>query len=164
MILLKNVNIKGESNADVLIDDQKIKQIAKPNTINAPDAQTFDLTGKILLPGLVDLHTHLREPGREDSETIETGSKAAAVGGFTAVHAMANTLPVADTAGVVEQVWNLGQKIGLVDVVPVGAVTVGLNGEQLAELSAMAQSRANVKIFSDDGKCVHDPVLMRRAL
>ena len=164
MILLKNVNIKGESNADVLIDDQKIKQIAKPNTINAPDAQTFDLTGKILLPGLVDLHTHLREPGREDSETIETGSKAAAVGGFTAVHAMANTLPVADTAGVVEQVWNLGQRIGLVDVVPVGAVTVGLNGEQLAELSAMAQSRANVKIFSDDGKCVHDPVLMRRAL
>lgn len=164
MILFKNVNIKGESNHDVLIDEQKIKQIAKPNTINAPDAQTFDLTGKILLPGLVDLHTHLREPGREDSETIETGSKAAAAGGFTAVHAMANTLPVADTAGVVEQVWNLGQRIGLVDVVPVGAVTVGLNGEQLAELSAMAQSRANVKIFSDDGKCVHDPVLMRRAL
>ena len=164
MILLKNINIKGESNHDVLIDEQKIKQIAKPNTINAPDAQTFDLTGKILLPGLVDLHTHLREPGREDSETIETGSKAAAAGGFTAVHAMANTLPVADTAGVVEQVWNLGQRIGLVDVVPVGAVTVGLNGEQLAELSAMAQSRANVKIFSDDGKCVHDPVLMRRAL
>ena len=164
MILFKNVNIKGESNHDVLIDEQKIKQITKPNTINAPDAQAFDLTGKILLPGLVDLHTHLREPGREDSETIETGSKAAAVGGFTAVHAMANTLPVADTAGVVEQVWNLGQRIGLVDVVPVGAVTVGLNGEQLAELSAMAQSRANVKIFSDDGKCVHDPVLMRRAL
>jgi len=164
MILFKNVNIKGESNHDVLIDEQKIKQIANPNTINAPDAQTFDLTGKILLPGLVDLHTHLREPGREDSETIETGSKAAAAGGFTAVHAMANTLPVADTAGVVEQVWNLGQRIGLVDVVPVGAVTVGLNGEQLAELSAMAQSRANVKIFSDDGKCVHDPVLMRRAL
>ena len=164
MILFKNVNIKGESNHDVLIDEQKIKQIAKPNTINALDAQTFDLTGKILLPGLVDLHSHLREPGREDSETIETGSKAAAVGGFTAVHAMANTLPVADTAGVVEQVWNLGQRIGLVDVVPVGAVTVGLNGEQLAELSAMAQSRANVKIFSDDGKCVHDPVLMRRAL
>jgi dihydroorotase len=164
MILLKNVNIKGESNHDVLIENEKIKQISKPNTINAPDAQTIDLTGKILLPGLVDLHTHLREPGREDSETIETGSRAAAAGGFTAVHAMANTLPVADTAGVVEQVWNLGQRIGLVDVIPVGAVTVGLNGEQLAELSAMAQSRANVKIFSDDGKCVHDPVLMRRAL
>ncbi len=164
MILLKNVSIKGENIHDVLIENQKIKQIAKPNTINAPDAQTLDLSGKILLPGLVDLHTHLREPGREDSETIESGSKAAAAGGFTAVHAMANTLPVADTAGVVEQVWNLGQRIGLVDVIPVGAVTVGLNGEQLAELSAMAQSRANVKIFSDDGKCVHDPVLMRRAL
>jgi len=164
MIILKNVNIKGENIQDVLIENQKIKQIAKPNTINSPDAQTLDLSGKILLPGLVDLHTHLREPGREDSETIESGSKAAAAGGFTAVHAMANTLPVADTAGVVEQVWNLGQRIGLVDVIPVGAVTVGLNGEQLAELSAMAQSRANVKIFSDDGKCVHDPVLMRRAL
>ena len=164
MILLKNVSIKGENIHDVLIENQKIKQIAKPNTINSPDAQTLDLSGKILLPGLVDLHTHLREPGREDSETIESGSKAAAAGGFTAVHAMANTLPVADTAGVVEQVWNLGQRIGLVDVIPVGAVTVGLNGEQLAELSAMAQSRANVKIFSDDGKCVHDPVLMRRAL
>lgn len=164
MILLKNINVKGESSHDVLIENQKIKQIAKPNTILAPDAQTLDLSGKILLPGLVDLHTHLREPGREDSETIETGSKAAAAGGYTAVHAMANTLPVADSAGVVEQVWNLGQRIGLVDVIPVGAVTVGLNGEQLAELSAMAQSRANVKIFSDDGKCVHDPVLMRRAL
>ena len=164
MILLKNVNIKGQGNHDVLIEGQKIKQISEPNTIQIADAEIFDLTGKILLPGLVDLHTHLREPGREDSETIETGSKAAAAGGFTAVHAMANTLPVADTAGVVEQVWNLGQRIGLVDVIPIGAVTVGLNGEQLAELSAMSQSRANVKIFSDDGKCVHDPVLMRRAL
>ncbi|MFM9096499.1 MAG: amidohydrolase family protein, partial [Actinomycetes bacterium] len=124
MILLKNVSIKGENIHDVLIENQKIKQIAKPNTINAPDAETLDLSGKILLPGLVDLHTHLREPGREDSETIESGSKAAAAGGFTAVHAMANTLPVADTAGVVEQVWNLGQRIGLVDVIPVGAVTV----------------------------------------
>ena len=164
MILLKNVNIKGQGNHDVLIEGQKIKQISEPNTIQIADAEIFELTGKILLPGLVDLHTHLREPGREDSETIETGSKAAAAGGFTAVHAMANTLPVADTAGVVEQVWNLGQRIGLVDVIPIGAVTVGLNGEQLAELSAMSQSRANVKIFSDDGKCVHDPVLMRRAL
>ena len=164
MILLKNANIKGQGNHDVLIEGQKIKQISEPNTIEMTDAQIVDLTGKILLPGLVDLHTHLREPGREDSETIETGSKAAAAGGFTAVHAMANTLPVADTAGVVEQVWNLGQRIGLVDVIPIGAVTVGLNGEQLAELSAMSQSRANVKIFSDDGKCVHDPVLMRRAL
>ncbi|MFY8204247.1 MAG: dihydroorotase, partial [Actinomycetes bacterium] len=115
-------------------------------------------------PGLVDLHTHLREPGREDAETIATGSAAAARGGFTAVHAMANTLPVADTAGVVEQVWNLGKNVGLVDVYPIGAVTVGLKGEKLAELSAMADSNARVRIFSDDGFCVSDPVLMRRAL
>ena len=88
----------------------------------------IDAAGLIALPGLVDLHTHLREPGREDAETVETGSRAAALGGFTAVHAMANTDPVADTAGVVEQVWRLGQEAGLVDVVPVGAVTVGLHG------------------------------------
>jgi dihydroorotase len=122
------------------------------------------LSGLIILPGLVDLHTHLREPGREDAETIATGSAAAARGGFTAVHAMANTLPVADTAGVVEQVWNLGKNVGLVDVYPIGAVTVGLKGEKLAELSAMADSNARVRIFSDDGFCVSDPVLMRRAL
>jgi dihydroorotase len=118
----------------------------------------------IALPGLVDLHTHLREPGREDAETVETGTLAAALGGFTAVHAMANTEPVADVAGVVEQVWRLGQDAGHCDVHPVGAVTVGLKGEQLAELGAMAESAARVRVFSDDGKCVHDPMLMRRAL
>ena len=124
----------------------------------------IDATGLIALPGLVDLHTHLREPGREDAETVATGSAAAAMGGFTAVHAMANTEPVADTAGVVEQVHRLGREAGLVDVHPVGAVTVGLAGERLAELGAMADSAARVRVFSDDGKCVHDPVLMRRAL
>ena len=123
-----------------------------------------DGEGLIALPGLVDLHTHLREPGREDAETVATGSAAAAMGGFTAVHAMANTEPVADTAGVVEQVHRLGREAGLVDVHPVGAVTVGLAGERLAELGAMADSAARVRVFSDDGKCVHDPVLMRRAL
>ncbi|MEV0568923.1 dihydroorotase [Dactylosporangium sp. NPDC050588] len=120
--------------------------------------------GKIALPGLVDLHTHLREPGREDAETVESGSRAAALGGYTAVCAMANTSPVADTAGVVEQVWRLGREAGLVDVQPIGAVTVGLGGEQLAELGAMADSAAKVRVFSDDGHCVHDPRLMRRAL
>ena len=118
----------------------------------------------IALPGLVDLHTHLREPGREDAETVETGTQAAAMGGFTAVHAMANTEPVADTAGVVEQVWRLGREAGHCDVYPVGAVTVGLRGEQLAELGAMADSAARVRVFSDDGKCVSDAVMMRRAL
>ncbi|MEV4508632.1 dihydroorotase [Dactylosporangium sp. NPDC049525] len=119
---------------------------------------------KVALPGLVDLHTHLREPGREDAETVESGSRAAALGGYTAVCAMANTSPVADTAGVVEQVWRLGREAGLVDVQPVGAVTVGLGGEQLAELGAMADSAAKVRVFSDDGHCVSDPRLMRRAL
>ena len=112
----------------------------------------------------MDLHTHLREPGREDAETVLTGSRAAALGGFTAVHAMANTDPVADTAGVVEQVWHLGKRAGLVDVFPVGAVTVGLGGQRLAELGAMADSAAGVRVFSDDGRCVSDAVLMRRAL
>ncbi|GLY17312.1 dihydroorotase [Kineosporia sp. NBRC 101677] len=124
----------------------------------------IDADGLIALPGLVDLHTHLREPGREDAETVETGTRAAALGGWTAVHAMANTDPVADTAGVVEQVWRLGRQYGWVDVRPVGAVTVGLAGERLAELGAMADSAAGVRVFSDDGHCVWDPVLMRRAL
>ena len=115
-------------------------------------------------PGLVDLHTHLREPGREDAETVVTGTRAAAAGGFTAVHAMANTDPVADTAGVVEQVWRLGAEAGHCDVHPVGAVSVGLAGERLAELGAMADSAARVRVFSDDGHCVSDAVLMRRAL
>src|SRR3954453_7310130 len=127
-------------------------------------AEVLEADGLVALPGLVDLHTHLREPGREDAETVETGSRAAALGGFTVVHAMANTDPVADTAGVVEQVWRLGQQAGLVDVVPVGAVTVGLRGERLAELGAMADSAARVRVFSDDGHCVADPALMRRAL
>jgi dihydroorotase len=127
-------------------------------------AQTLDADGLVALPGLVDLHTHLREPGREDAETVETGTLAAALGGFTAVHAMANTEPVADVAGVVEQVWRLGQDAGHCDVHPVGAVTVGLAGERIAELGAMAESAARVRVFSDDGKCVHDPLLMRRAL
>jgi dihydroorotase len=127
-------------------------------------AQTLDAAGLVALPGLVDLHTHLREPGREDAETVATGTLAAALGGFTAVHAMANTEPVADVAGVVEQVWRLGQEAGHCDVHPVGAVTVGLDGQRLAELGAMADSAARVRVFSDDGRCVHDPLLMRRAL
>jgi dihydroorotase len=124
----------------------------------------IEADGLVALPGLVDLHTHLREPGREDAETVRTGTQAAAAGGFTAVHAMANTDPVADTAGVVEQVWRLGAQAGHCDVHPVGAVSVGLEGLRLAELGAMADSAAGVRVFSDDGHCVSDAVLMRRAL
>jgi dihydroorotase len=127
-------------------------------------ATVIDADGLQALPGLVDLHTHLREPGFEQSETVLTGSRAAAAGGFTAVFAMANTSPVADTAGVVEQVASLGDQHGYVTVRPIGAVTVGLAGERLSEIGAMARSRAAVRVFSDDGKCVHDALLMRRAL
>jgi dihydroorotase len=158
--LIKNVSVLGGTPTDLLLRDGVIADAGDAPT----DAEVIDATGLIALPGLVDLHTHLREPGREDAETVESGTQAAALGGFTAVHAMANTEPVADTAGVVEQVWRLGREAGYCDVYPVGAVTVGLQGTQLAELGAMADSAARVRVFSDDGKCVHDPVLMRRAL
>ncbi len=154
----------GGDAVDLLLADGRIAAIGAPGSIPTDGARVVPADGLIALPGLVDLHTHLREPGREDAETVETGSRAAALGGFTAVHAMANTDPVADTAGVVEQVWHLGQRHGLVDVFPVGAVTVGLGGERLAELGAMADSAAGVRVFSDDGRCVSDAVLMRRAL
>jgi dihydroorotase len=155
---LRGVRILGGDPADLHIADGTIVDGA------VPGAQDYDAGGLIALPGFVDLHTHLREPGREDAETVETGTAAAARGGFTAVHAMANTDPVADVAGVVEQVWRLGQDAGHCDVHPVGAVTVGLAGERLAELGAMATSTARVRVFSDDGHCVADPVVMRRAL
>jgi dihydroorotase len=160
--LIKGARPYGGDAVDILVKDGRIAAIG--DSLSATGAEVVDAAGLIALPGLVDLHTHLREPGREDAETVETGSRAAALGGFTAVHAMANTDPVADTAGVVEQVWRLGEQAGLVDVVPVGAVTVGLKGERLAELGAMADSAARVRVFSDDGHCVSDPALMRRAL
>lgn len=165
-ILLRDVRLLGEGPpVDVLIGEGRIEAIGATAADRASDrARVVEAAGRICLPGLVDLHTHLREPGREDAETIETGCQAAALGGFTAVHAMANTQPVADTAGVVEQVWRRGREVGLCDVYPVGAVTVGLGGERLAALGAMAQSAARVRVFSDDGVCVSDPLLMRRAL
>ncbi len=161
--LLRNVAPLGGEATDVLVADGVVAAMGAG--LSADDGTTVvDGTGLVLLPGLVDLHTHLREPGREDAETVETGTRAAALGGYTAVHAMANTSPAADTAGVVEQVWRLGRDAGLVDVYPVGAVTVGLDGARLAELGAMAASAARVRVFSDDGRCVDDPVVMRRAL
>jgi dihydroorotase len=160
--LIRDVSPLGGPSVDVLISDGVITQIG--SGFSAAGAQVLDAAGLIALPGLVDLHTHLREPGREDAETVQTGTAAAALGGYTAVHAMANTDPVADTAGVVEQIWRLGREAGHCDVRPVGAVTAGLQGSRLAELGAMADSAARVRVFSDDGRCVSDAVLMRRAL
>ncbi len=160
--VIRGARLLGGEPTDLLIRDGRIAEVG--TGISADGAEAIDADGLVALPGLVDLHTHLREPGREDAETVESGSRAAALGGFTAVHAMANTDPVADTAGVVEQVWRLGREAGYCDVQPVGAVTVGLAGERLAELGAMADSAAQVRVFSDDGKCVSDAVLMRRAL
>jgi dihydroorotase len=160
--LLRGARPLGGAPCDLLLRDGVIAQIG--HRLDAPGARVVDADGLVALPGLVDLHTHLREPGREDAETVESGTRAGALGGFTAVHAMANTDPVADTAGVVEQVWRLGRRAGWVEVRPVGAVTVGLGGERLAELGAMADSAAGVRVFSDDGRCVADAVLMRRAL
>ncbi|GAA2695044.1 MULTISPECIES: dihydroorotase [Actinosynnema] len=163
-LLLRGVRPYGDGEpVDVLVRDGVIAELAA--TIDAAtidDVQVVDGDGAVLLPGFVDLHTHLREPGREDTETIATGSAAAALGGYTAVFAMANTDPVADNAVVVEHVARRGREVGLVDVHPVGAVTAGLKGEKLAELGTMA--KVGVRVFSDDGHCVHDPLLMRRAL
>jgi dihydroorotase len=161
-VLVRGASLLGGPRADLLLDRGVITELGH---LSAPaGAAVVDADGLLALPGLVDLHTHLREPGREDAETVESGTAAAAAGGFTAVHAMANTEPVADTAGVVEQVWRLGRDAGHCDVHPVGAVTVGLAGRQLAELGAMAESAARVRVFSDDGHCVSDAALMRRAL
>jgi dihydroorotase len=157
-LLLKGVRPYGEDPVDLLVRDGLIAEGTDDG------AEVIDAGGLVALPGFVDLHTHLREPGREDTETIETGSAAAALGGYTAVFAMANTNPVADNAVIVEHVWRRGREVGLVDVHPVGAVTVGLAGEKLAELGTMARSHARVRMFSDDGHCVADPLLMRRAL
>ncbi|HYQ70123.1 dihydroorotase [Actinophytocola sp.] len=155
-LLFKGVRPYGEDRQDLLVRDGLIAEGTDA------EAEVIDADGLIALPGFVDLHTHLREPGREDTETIETGSHAAALGGYTAVFAMANTDPVADNAVIVGHVARRGREVGLVDVHPVGAVTVGLRGERLAELGTMAG--AGVRMFSDDGHCVADPLLMRRAL
>jgi dihydroorotase len=160
--LLRGVSVLGAAPVDLVLREGVVAAVGPG--LSVPNARVVDAAGLVALPGLVDLHTHLREPGREDAETVQTGSRAAALGGYTAVCAMANTDPVADTAGVVEQVWRLGRRAGLVEVRPVGAVTVGLRGERLAELGAMADSAAAVRIFSDDGHCVADARLMRRAL
>ena len=160
-LVVRGASLLGETTGDLLVVDGVITEVG---SVDSTGAEVVDADGLVALPGLVDLHTHLREPGREDAETVVTGSRAAAVGGFTAVLAMANTSPVTDTAEAAERVHDLGVAAGLVDVHPVGAVTKGLAGEELAELGLMHRSRARVRVFSDDGKCVADPRVMRRAL
>ncbi len=161
-LLIVGASLEGGDRADILIADGRIAEVG--TGLSSAGARRIDADGLVALPGLVDLHTHLREPGYEASETILTGTRAAAAGGFTAVFAMPNTSPVADTAGVVEQELALGEAAGYATVQPIGAVTVGQKGERLAELGAMAESRAQVRVFSDDGFCVFDPLIMRRAL
>jgi len=160
--IIKNAELADGSKSDIAISKGVISAIA--SSITSEASTTIDAKDCIVLPGLVDLHTHVREPGREDAETVLSGSRAGVKGGFTALSAMANTSPVADTAGVVEQVYRLGQEAGLLDVFPIGAVTQGLKGEALSEIGAMADSVAWVRMFSDDGNCVSDPLVMRRAL
>lgn len=162
-VLIRNVLLYGEGEpTDVLVRGGVITEIGAE--LSASDAQIVAGDRQVLLPGFVDMHTHLREPGREDTETVDSGSAAAAIGGYTAVFAMANTSPVADSVVVTDHVWRRGQEVGLVDVHPVGAVTVGLEGKQLAEMATMAGGVGRVRMFSDDGHCVHDPLIMRRAL
>ncbi|MBM6403742.1 dihydroorotase [Phycicoccus sp. CSK15P-2] len=151
-----------EQRGDVALREGLVTEVGRVE--DTEGLTTLDADGLVALPGFVDLHTHLREPGREDAETVATGSRAAAAGGYTAVLAMANTTPVTDTAEAAEHVLDLGRACGLVDVVPVGAVTKGLEGHELAELGLMHRSRARVRVFSDDGRCVADGRVMRRAL
>ena len=160
--VIKGGKLPDGSQSDIAIADGLISAIGS----DLPVAKATVIDGKdcVVLPGLVDLHTHLREPGKEDAETVLSGSQAGVRGGYVALSAMANTSPVADTAGVVEQVFRLGQSAGLLDVFPIGAVTQGLAGEELAEIGAMADSAARVRVFSDDGHCMSDPLVMRRAL
>lgn len=160
--LVVGATLPDGSRSDLRIANGHI--LERGTGLKADGAAIVDANGLVALPGLVDLHTHLREPGFEQSETVLSGTRAAAAGGFTSVFAMANTMPVADTSGVVEQVQSLGEAAGYATVRPIGAVTVGLAGERLSEIGAMAHSRAAVSVFSDDGKCVHDSLLMRRAL
>ncbi|MCG7277507.1 dihydroorotase [Corynebacterium imitans] len=162
--VIKNVRPYGEDEVQLLIDGGVIQAIGKDLGLDETDEsfEVIDAGGKVLLPGLVDMHVHLREPGREDTETIATGSDAAAKGGFTAVFTMANTSPVIDQPFLADAVWEKGQAYGKCDVYPVGAITQNLEGKQLSEIGLMSQG--HVRMFSDDGKCVNDPQVMRRAV
>ncbi len=150
----------GERVADVRIVDGTIVEVAAQ--IATADAnEVVDAAGLVVSPGFVDLHVHLREPGREEAETIETGSRGAALGGFTAIVAMPNTDPTQDSVGVVQFVRQQAERAGLCDVFPAGSITVGRKGQQLAPFAELAA--VGVRLFTDDGNGVQDPQLMRRA-
>ncbi|WP_122820526.1 dihydroorotase [Varibaculum vaginae] len=164
-IVFRGAKILGEAPADIWVEDELIRQVGTDLPLTAGSGiKEIDACGLVALPGLVDLHTHLREPGGCDAETVDTGTAAAAKGGYTCVFAMANTTPTQDCPAVVEQVLDLGRHAGRVEVHPVGAVTKNLAGKELSDLRGMHTSRAEVNVFSDDGKCVFDPLLMRQAL
>jgi dihydroorotase len=152
----------SERAVDVLLRDGVIVEVGEG--VSAPDAEIVGVDGAVVAPGFVDLHTHVREPGREDEETIATASAAAAAGGYTAICAMPNTDPVADNAAIVEKVWAQGREAGLVEVVPAGALSRGLEGRRMADLGEMTRSAARVRLFTDDGKGVQDALFARRAM
>jgi dihydroorotase len=152
------VGTNGVVSADVLVENDVIIKVGK----NLTGDITLDASGCHIFPGFVDLHAHLREPGREDTETIETASRAGAKGGYTALIAMPNTNPAHDSVTVIEFVREQGRKAGLLDVFPSGCITMGRQGEALAPLAEL--SAAGVRIFTDDGSGVQDPVLMGRAM
>lgn len=156
--VISSVTLPDDTVTDLFVEDGRF--VAE----RPVGAEVIDAAGLRALPGLVDLHVHLREPGREDAETVASGSLAAARGGFTAVFAMANTQPVTDTAETAERVLDLGAAAGHCRVFPIGAITKGLAGKELSEMLLMHRSRAQVTVFSDDGSCVMDAGLMRRAL
>ncbi len=165
MILLKNATIvspqdKINGKMDILIDGQKI---IKVNTnISEKNATVYDLTGKLLFPGFVDMHVHLREPGFEEKETIKSGSRAAVAGGFTRIAAMPNTRPAADDASVIKHIREVGKNVGLAEILPLGAVTKDQHGEIITQMGDLLKSGALT--FSDDGQPVEDAYVMRRAL
>ncbi|MBI4934303.1 MAG: dihydroorotase [Actinobacteria bacterium] len=156
------IDQRGERRGDVAVEDGRIVEVGVDTTAALTGDRTLDATGCIVSPGFVDLHVHLREPGKEEAETIETGSRAAALGGFTAVVAMPNTDPAQDSVAVVEFVRQQGERAGLCEVLPSGCITVGRNGDHLAPYGEL--SAAGVHLFTDDGNGVQDAQLMRRAL
>lgn len=167
MILLRGGRVVDptagiERTLDVRIEDAHIREVGEK--LDPSGAEVVDCAGAVVAPGFVDLHVHFREPGGEDAETIESGSRAAALGGYVAVCTMPNTDPPQDSASVVEYVWRRGREVGLVDVLPIGAVTAGRAGATLAPMREMNLSAAKVRLFSDDGDPVPTAALLRRAL